>query len=129
MDLSATLLVVEDDVLVRWMIADYLRGAGFEVLEAGTADEAIGMLQSGAHVELVFSDIRMPGSMDGRALAARIRSDWPEIAVILTTGYANTDPRLTNGSEFLVLPKPYRPHAVLSAIEYLVAAKRPPAHH
>lgn len=84
---AARILVVEDEVLVRVALADALRAAGFSVVEAATADEALSYLQAGGHVDLIFSDINMPGSLDGLELAYRIRDAFPFLAIILTSGY------------------------------------------
>lgn len=81
-----TILVVEDDVLIRIDIADFLRGCGWHVVEAGTAAEAVALLEAGAAVDLVFSDIQMPGDMDGFGLAAWVRAHRPGIRIILTSG-------------------------------------------
>ena len=83
-----TILVVEDDVLVRSLVASYLRDCGFDVIEANGADEAIRVLQAEVPVELVFSDIQMPGSMDGFGLAQWVRRERPWLKVILTSGAA-----------------------------------------
>jgi CheY-like chemotaxis protein len=80
------LLVVEDEVLVRMMIAEELRDAGFPVLEAAHADEAIDMLRHVPGIKLVISDIRMPGSMDGITLARLARSEHPNIKIIFACG-------------------------------------------
>jgi two-component system, response regulator PdtaR len=64
-------VVVEDDIWIRLMISDELRGAGFEVIECGSADEAIDLLRGGTRVSTVFSDIRLPGSINGLGLAKR----------------------------------------------------------
>ncbi|MDA6490278.1 response regulator, partial [Escherichia coli] len=64
-----SILVVEDEILVRYVICDYLRDCGFHVIEAGTADEALEYLRSHNDVVLVFSDVRMPGSLDGIGLS------------------------------------------------------------
>lgn len=84
-----TLLVVEDDVLVRITIADYLRECGFRVIDVGLADEAVGVLNSGVQVDLVFSDIQMPGTMNGVGLAQWIRQHRPGLSVILTSGWSD----------------------------------------
>jgi CheY-like chemotaxis protein len=79
-------LVVDDDVLVRALIADVLRDAELLVIECGDADEALGVLRSGTVVELLFSDIRMPGSMDGIGLAKVVRTEFPDLKIVLTSG-------------------------------------------
>jgi len=102
-----TLLVVEDDVLVRISTASYLRDAGFVVIEAATAAEAIRLVGAEGSVELVFSDIDMPGTMDGVGLAQWIGEKHPRIKVLLTSGAAWTgEPAVLRIAPFL--PKPYR---------------------
>ena len=81
-----TVLIVEDEVFTRLMIADELRSAGYEVIEAATADEALDVLTYIAGVSVVISDIRMPGSMDGLRFARRVRSEYAPIHIVLTSG-------------------------------------------
>jgi CheY-like chemotaxis protein len=82
-----TILVVEDEVLIRMLISDVLRDAGLRVVEAANADEALMYVKSDHSVRFVFSDVRMPGSMDGIELAQRLRSEFPHIAVALASGH------------------------------------------
>jgi CheY-like chemotaxis protein len=85
--IRSAILVVEDEVLVRMMIADELRNAGYTVIEASTAHEALELLrQKGVEVQLVFSDVRMPGTIDGTALARSVRTEFPAIKIMLTSG-------------------------------------------
>jgi two-component system, response regulator PdtaR len=100
----AHVLVIDDDVLIRALIAGLLRSAGLCVVEAGNADEAWSYVQSGAPVDLLFSDVEMPGSMNGGELAHRVRERDPGIEVILTSGSKGA--RFVKG--FTFLPKPYR---------------------
>jgi CheY-like chemotaxis protein len=86
--MSALVLVVEDDFLVRMSAVFVLEEAGFDTLQAGTADEAIGLLETRSDIKVVFTDVNMPGSMDGLALAHAVRSRWPLVALLLTSGYA-----------------------------------------
>jgi CheY-like chemotaxis protein len=79
---------VEDEFLIRLMIADALRAAGFEVLEAGTADEALTIIKSGMLIHLVFTDVRMPGTMDGIALMRRLRETHPDLKLAVASGYS-----------------------------------------
>lgn len=113
--MSAKLLIAEDDVLIRGMIAEFLRDVGYDVVEAGNADEAVAVLESGQCVDLLFTDVRMPGSMDGCDLARRVQNDWPATRVILTSGYSNSlaDARAAHD---MVVSKPYRPLSVLATI-------------
>jgi CheY-like chemotaxis protein len=80
---ARTMLVVEDDVLVRLLVCDALRDAGLRVVEAANADEALMYLKTDTSVELVFSDVRMPGSLDGIGLAKRLKLDFPQIKIVL----------------------------------------------
>lgn len=100
----AHILVVEDEVLVRAVIAEELRSAGCAVIEAGRGDEALVYLRAGERIDLVFSDIQMPGTLNGLQLAERIRHDFPAIPVILTSGNARPSPVSGFG---LFVAKPY----------------------
>ena len=82
-----TVLVVEDEMMVRMPIAEYLRDCGYNVVEACNASEAIIAMDAEDTVSLVFSDIRMPGKMDGFGLAEWFRSHYPDVPVLLTSGY------------------------------------------
>ncbi len=84
-------LVVEDEFLVRFSIAEELRSAVLRVMEAATADEAWRYLQADGPADLIFSDIQTPGSMDGVELARRVLSQYPAIALILTSGNSTAD--------------------------------------
>jgi CheY-like chemotaxis protein len=81
-----TVLIVEDHFWTRYMAAEYFRGSGYRVIEANDADEAVSVLASGNRVHVVFSDIKMPGSTDGLALADWIAQRYPGLPVILTSG-------------------------------------------
>jgi DNA-binding response OmpR family regulator len=101
-------LIVEDDVLVRSIAAAYLRECAFEVIEANSADEAMRVLQAEISIDIVFSDIQMPGTMDGFGLAQWVRRERPWLKVILTSGAARTA-RGARGLGYSgpILAKPY----------------------
>jgi CheY-like chemotaxis protein len=121
-DKKVTVLVVEDEFLVRMEIADRLRGDDFVVLEAGHADEAISILEARSDIQLVFTDIDMPGSMDGLKLAAYVRDRWPPIKLIVTSGHmVIEESRLPTEGRFF--PKPYDHFKITSAIAQLIAAE------
>lgn len=80
-------LVVEDEPLVRMGIVDHLEESGFTVLEAADADEAIDILVQNLDIKIVFTDVDMPGGMDGLKLAAAIRTSWPPIKIVVTSGH------------------------------------------
>ncbi|MFG1424827.1 response regulator [Roseixanthobacter glucoisosaccharinicivorans] len=99
-----TILVVEDEPLVRLVIAEALRDQGFRVVEAASADEAILALSAGLAVDLVFTDVRMPGAVDGLALASRLKRERPELPVLITSGHLE---RLEGADTTAFIPKPY----------------------
>lgn len=114
-------LVVDDDLLVREPIADYLREVGYEVLEAGDAHEAIDLVDHADHVDLVFSDVRMPGELDGVGLARWVQAHRPDVPVLLTSGYDGTGwLRGELEREVRLLPKPYTQDQVLGHIRRLL---------
>jgi len=113
-------LVVEDEVLLRMNAVDMIEAAGFEVLEAATADDAIVLLETRTDIEVIFTDIQMPGSMDGLALARAVRGRWPPIKIIATSGQVNvTDHDLPDGGRFL--PKPYSSAQIADTLHQFVA--------
>ena len=79
-------LVVEDEMLLRMRALDMVEDAGYASIEAVDADEAVAILESRSDVELLFSDIQMPGSMDGLTLARTVTARWPSIKIILVSG-------------------------------------------
>lgn len=85
-----SILVVEDEVLIRLTVADHLRDCGFRVLEAANGDEARRIVEAGETVDLVFTDIQMPGSLDGFSLARWVRANRPGVPVLLTSGYVKS---------------------------------------
>jgi CheY-like chemotaxis protein len=109
-----TILVVDDEIFVRLLIADELREAGYHVIEAVSADEALAILRSEAMVDLVFSDVRMPGTMDGIALARTIRTEYPSIKVMLASGHLASIHDVDHDGYFV---KPYDIAQVLGAIQ------------
>jgi CheY-like chemotaxis protein len=118
-----TVLVVEDEILVRWIIAEDLRACGYRVIEAGSGDEAVDILRrTGLTIDVVFSDVQMPGAMDGLALARWIQQRRPSIKVVLTSGIASaSDAADVLCSEAFLLPKPYSTAEVERRIRHLLA--------
>lgn len=112
-------IVVEDEALIRMSAVYALEDADFAVLEAGTADEAIEILEREADsIHVVFTDIRMPGSMDGVELAHHIRRHWPHIGLIAASGHARRlAARLPHGSRFVA--KPYNLDEVVGHVRDL----------
>lgn len=102
----ACILVVEDEFLIRHYISESLRDAGYTVIEATSADEAIDMIQSGVPVDLVFSDVRMPGIVDGLGMIGVIRRLQPDLPVFITSGHCDPASALAEGAAGFVR-KPY----------------------
>lgn len=120
---KAAVLVVEDDFLIRANAIDMVREFGFEAIEAVDADHAISFLEAypALTISVVFTDIQMPGSMDGLRLAAVIRHRWPPVALLVTSGHVNPPAQeLPSGARFL--PKPYLSHQLKTHLDALIAA-------
>jgi CheY-like chemotaxis protein len=112
-------LIVEDETLVRMDAIEVIEAAGFDVIEASDADEAISILEQRSDIHLIFTDIQMPGSMDGLKLAHFVKDRWPPIKIIATSGHTKiTENDLPEGSRFL--PKPYAAPEIASAIDQLI---------
>ena len=116
-------LVVEDDVLIRVATAQYLRGSGFEVLEAVSVDEAVRILQANKAVRVVFTDVRLPGTRSGIDLLEIVRRDFPHAAVLFTSGIVNAD--ALAGKDVTFIRKPYFLFEVERHIKALLAAREP----
>jgi two-component system, response regulator PdtaR len=113
-----TVLVVEDEVLIRLMIADNLRTEGLTVIEAANADEALTILRSDIAVHLLFTDVAMPGSMDGLGLAEHARAMRPELKILVTSGRAPKWPTRNVADGFF--GKPYDVARVVERITALL---------
>ncbi|MPR30164.1 response regulator, partial [Microvirga tunisiensis] len=114
-----TVLVVEDDPAVRQVAVSTLKSLGFNVMEAASGDEAARLLKANRQVDLVFSDIRMPGKLTGIGLARLIRREMPKIRVLLTTGHVDGDETI---EDIDLLYKPYRAVDLAEKIQVLMAA-------
>jgi CheY-like chemotaxis protein len=114
------ILIVEDEILVRMLIGEAIRDAGYRVAEAPDADAALAYLKSGKRVDLVLTDIHMPGSMSGLALAKSLETEYPEIKVILTSG---SMPVSITQSIAPFLRKPYSIPEALALISHMLRQK------
>ena len=111
-------LIVEDEFLLRMDAVDMIGAAGFEVAEAANADQAIEILESRPDITVIFTDIQMPGSMDGLKLARAVRGRWPPIKIVATSGHVGVrETDLPDGGRFL--PKPYSPMQVTGVLREL----------
>ncbi|MGO7985042.1 response regulator [Rhizobium leguminosarum] len=117
---KAVVLVVEDSTLIRMSAVDLVFSAGYEALEACDADEAIRILEARNDIDLVFTDVQMPGTMDGIKLSHYIRDRWPPVRLIVASGAAILEESdLPTGSR--AFSKPYDNHAITDAMAHLLS--------
>ena len=115
------MLVVEDEPFLRLAAADIANDAGLGAVEACDADEALSILEGRDDICLVFTDVQMPGSMDGFGLACLVRRRWPQMAIIITSGCAcPTTEALPSDATFV--PKPYEPGFLIPAFRKAAAS-------
>lgn len=115
----AVVLIVEDDFLIRMDAIEMIETAGFDTLEAADADQAIAILTARPDIHLVFTDIQMPGSMNGLKLAHFVRDRWPPIKLIATSGHIRPEGyELPHGGRFL--PKPYSAREVAAHLRDMI---------
>lgn len=118
---KAVILIVEDSTIIRISAVDLVRSAGYLALESSCADEAIQILESRSDIDLVFTDVQMPGTMDGVKLSHYIRERWPPVKLIVVSGQAILEENsLPHGSQFF--EKPYNDHAIADAISCMLAS-------
>lgn len=108
-----TVLIVEDEFLIRDMPQEELEDAGYQVVPVSDADHAIRILEARQDIHLVFTDVNMPGSMDGLKLAAFVNDRWPPVHIIVTTGRAKP---LSLPPNALFIAKPYLGSNVVAAM-------------
>ena len=114
-------LIVEDELLLRMNAVEMIEAAGFEAVEAANADQAIDILESRRDITVVFTDIQMPGSMDGLKLARAVRGRWPPIKIVATSGLVDVGEKdLPEGGRFLA--KPYQSKELTDVLRELMAA-------
>ncbi len=112
---AQSVLVVEDEFLIRMIVTDHLRETGYTVVEASSGEEALALLMAGAQIDLVFTDVRMPGPIDGIELLAYIKRAKPDLPVLVTSGHLEPAKAYGGGASGF-LPKPCTPDEVLLAI-------------
>jgi two-component system, response regulator PdtaR len=118
-DCNPVVLVVEDETLVRVTALAIVEEGGFEAVGAGSADEAIRELETRGDIRAVFTDVQMPGRMDGLKLAWVIRNRWPPVALLVTSGKTRVSQSdLPSGARFI--PKPYLPLQIKRTLRELL---------
>ena len=121
---SGRILLVEDDDEVAALVTELLEQLGYQVLRAASATAALGVLAAGRDVDLVFSDVMMPGGMNGVELAHEIRNRRPDLPVLLTSGYADAAEKRAKAEGVQLLPKPYRLDELAKAIAATIRSSR-----
>jgi two-component system, response regulator PdtaR len=115
------ILIVEDEPLLRMLAVELVEEAGFVALEAADADEAVALLESRPDISLLFTDINMPGSMDGLKLAQAVRDRWPPVKILLVSGQVPPwQADLPPNSRFIA--KPYRAAAMVEELRSMVGS-------
>jgi CheY-like chemotaxis protein len=115
----AVVLIVEDEMLLRMRAVDMVEGAGYIPLEAVDADEAFAILESRSDIALLFTDIQMPGSMDGLRLAHSVRDRWPPIKIILVSGQVRPT-AIEIPADSLFFGKPLEDRAMIAQLRNMI---------
>lgn len=113
---DAVVLIVEDERFVRLMAVDAIEDAGYRVIEAENADEALAMLGERDDIAVLFSDIKMPGSIDGLGLAFTVQKRWPTMRIILTSGHLYRED-IDIPASMPFLQKPYRAGELIAELD------------
>jgi two-component system, response regulator PdtaR len=114
-------LIVEDEALVRFLCVGMFADAGFRLIEAANSDEALEFLEADCDVRLLFTDVNLPGAIDGLALARQVRERWPHMGIIAVSAQSKPQPHeLPAGCRFY--RKPYDEDAVVRHAHELTAA-------
>ena len=120
-------LVVDDEALIRLEMVEALRDAGYAVLDAENADDAIALLERNPAIGLVVTDVQMPGTMDGVRLCQYIRNKWPPVKLMVVSSMA-LDPLAKLPSDVRFLSKPIAPEQLISSLRDLAASPSPWVH-
>jgi two-component system, response regulator PdtaR len=121
-----SVLLVEDEVLISNMVADCLTAYGFIVHEATTADEALQYINSGANVDILFTDVNLPGGMNGAELATRVRKMRPEMPIVYASGRYKLSEISPLVPRSLFMAKPFDPAEVCALLSRLTGASPRP---
>lgn len=117
--MSKSVLIVEDETLIRALCADVFRDAEYEVIEAENGDQALDVLRSGIPVAAIVSDIRMPGRTDGMALRREVEANWPDVKMLLTSGHRRIErSELSENQAFIA--KPYQVLDLVQQVDEMI---------
>ena len=120
----ATIFVVDPDILVRMVIADYLRECGYRVVEGVNADDVLAVLEAGRKIDVILTEVQLAGSVDGFELARQICENHPNIDVILTSGVTRAADKAGNLCDDGPVEKPYQSHEIVRRINILRERRR-----
>ena len=119
-----TVLIVEDETLISHLVADWLNDRGFAVHEAASGDEALAYIDRGGAVDVMFTDVNLPGTLNGAELAQRVRAMRPELPIVYASGRFTSDQIAPLVPRSVFVPKPYNPADVCSLLERLTGGAR-----
>ncbi|MBC7800639.1 MAG: response regulator [Gemmatimonadaceae bacterium] len=119
---TLTVLVVEDEFLIRLTLAEALTDEGFRVIEAETGDEALAILRADPSIRLLLTDIQLPGTLNGRDLAKTFRQSVPDLPVIFMTGAPQTGPEIRGSRHDVFIAKPYTLQEICDATKRLIGS-------
>jgi CheY-like chemotaxis protein len=119
-----SVLLVEDEALISEMASEALEEQGFEVESVSNARDALRRLKTGSRIDILFTDVNLPGGMDGATLARCARALRPDLPVMYTSGRRSVIDQLDPVEGAMFVPKPYDPFNLGRLLEYLVVAKR-----
>jgi CheY-like chemotaxis protein len=118
------ILLLEPEIIVRMTIAEYLRECGYQVIEGAVAEDALAVLKAGQKLDVILSEVRLSGAMDGFGLARRVREHHPGVDVILASGTPRAAGKAEDLCEEGPLAKPYHPEEVVRRINILMERRR-----
>jgi CheY-like chemotaxis protein len=124
---AISVLLVEDEVMISNLVADRLSESGFRVHEVVTADEALRFIKSGANVDVLFTDINLPGGMNGAELAERVRELRPEMPIVYVSGRYKISEISPLVPRSLFVAKPYDPNDICALLTRLTGGRGAPA--
>jgi CheY-like chemotaxis protein len=119
----AVVLIVEDELLLRELAVEFVEQAGFVALEAGNADEAVALLEARSDIAVLFTDINMPGSVDGLGLAHAVRDRWPPIRILVASGGVRLK-RSDLPPNSVFLEKPYHGETMIAQLRTMLDPTR-----